>query len=158
MPSLHTRLITVIGLGAVAVAGCPGLRAGDVPDSEVQRRIEAREGASQRLPERMLETSPPVTGEAPTEFVEDVREDVARRTSAATADLRLVRDQAIIWSDGSLGCPQPGEVYPQLPIAGYWIVYQAAGRDFDYRVDDRGRFRLCEARPATLVPSGNPGN
>ena len=105
MPSLHTRLVTVIGFGAVVIAGCPGLQAGDVPDSEVQRRIEAREGASQRLPERMLETSPPVTGEAPTEFVEDVREDVARRTGAATADLRLVRDQAMIWSDGSLGCP-----------------------------------------------------
>lgn len=158
MPSLHTRLVTVIGLGAVAAAGCPAVPAGDVPDAEVQRRTEAREGAPQRLPERMLETSPPVTGETPTEIVEDVREDVARRTGAATADLRLVRDQAMIWSDGSLGCPQPGEVYPQLPIAGYWIVYQAAGRDFDYRVDDRGRFRLCEARPATRVPSGNPGN
>jgi len=158
MPRFHKRLATVIGLGSIAAAGCQGLRAGDVPDSEVQRRMEARDGASQRLPERVPEASWPVTGEAPAELVAKVRDDVMRRAGAATADLRLVRDQAMTWSDGSLGCPRPGDVYPQLLVAGYWIVFYAAGQDFDYRVDDRGRFRLCEPQRPTLSPPGDPGN
>ncbi len=94
--------------------------------------------------ERVPQPAPPVTGEAPAEVLGRVRLDLAARTMRDTAALQPVRDEAVTWSDGALGCPRFGEVYPQVTTHGYWIVFEVDGRDFDYRVDARGRFRLCE--------------
>jgi len=94
--------------------------------------------------ERVPEPPPPVTGEAPVEVLERIRADLAARTKLDTKTLKPLRDEAVTWSDGALGCPRFGEVYPQLPTHGYWIVFELDGRQYDYRVDARGRFRLCE--------------
>jgi hypothetical protein len=94
--------------------------------------------------ERVPEPPRPVTGEAPVEVLERIRADLAARTKLDTKTLKPLRDEAVTWSDGALGCPRFGELYPQLPTQGYWIVFEAGGRQYDYRVDGRGRFRLCE--------------
>jgi len=94
--------------------------------------------------ERVPEPPPPVTGEAPAEVLERIRADLAARTKRNAKALKPIRDEAVTWSDGALGCPRFGEVYPQLPTKGYWIVFELDGRQYDYRVDARGRFRLCE--------------
>lgn len=94
--------------------------------------------------ERVPEPPPPVTGEAPVEVLERIRADLAARTKLDTKTLKPLRDEAVTWSDGALGCPRFGELYPQLPTQGYWIVFEVGGRQYDYRVDGRGRFRLCE--------------
>lgn len=147
--SLSTSLVSALGLGALAVAGCQGSRASDQTPDEVQRRIEARGAAPPRLPERVAEPAAPVTGEAPADLLSRVREDLMRRTGVTEQALRLIRDQAVTWSDGSLGCPRPGEVYPQVLVPGYWIVFVLGDREFDYRADGSGRFRLCEPRLAS---------
>ena len=95
-------------------------------------------------------------GEAPADLVAKVRADAARRSDEATGELQLVRDEAVTWNDGSLGCPRAGEVYPQVPVAGYWIVFLAVGREFDYRVDNRGRYRLCESSQPMDPPAASP--
>jgi hypothetical protein len=94
--------------------------------------------------ERVPEPSPPVTGEAPAEVLERIRADLAARTKRDTKTLEPIRDEAVTWSDGALGCRRLGEMYPQLPTQGFWIVFEIEGRQYDYRVDSRGRFRLCE--------------
>lgn len=154
MTRSRTGLAALLGCGALVAAGCHGSRASDAFSAEAERRAQAREGVSNRLPELVPEAAPPALGEAPAELLARVQEDIARRTGVTEPGARLVRDQAMTWSDGSLGCPQPGEVYPQVLVPGYWIVFHAAGRDFDYRVDDRGRFRLCEPRPLAAPGTG----
>jgi len=67
-----------------------------------------------------------------------------RRQDHLDWTLEPTRDEAVTWSDGALGCPRFGELYPQLPTQGFWIVFEIEGRQYDYRVDSRGRFRLCE--------------
>lgn len=121
------RLLPVV----TALAAC------SVPDGQVGVQ------AGDRF-ERVPEPPPPVTGEAPAEVLERIRADLAMRTERDTKALKPVRDEAVTWSDGALGCPRFGEVYPQLPTRGYWIVFELDGRQYDYRVDARGRFRLCE--------------
>lgn len=95
------------------------------------------------LPERVPPAPPAATGESPPDLVGRIRMDVERRTGACASCLRVVRDQAMTWSDGSLGCPELGNTYPQRPVSGYWVVIRHDDRDYDYRVDDRGVFRLC---------------
>lgn len=129
----------------VLLQGCVGAQAGDEPVDAKTGRVEARGTSSKPLPERIPAPRAPVMGEAPADLVAQVREDATRRSGADPSAVRLIRDEAVTWSDGSLGCPRPGEFYTQAPVPGYWIVFDVAGRNFDYRSDGRGNFRLCES-------------
>ncbi len=55
----------------------------------------------------------------------------------------MVRAESAVWNDGALGCPEPGMMYTQALVNGYWVVIDAAGQNYDFRVDSRGNFRLC---------------
>jgi hypothetical protein len=30
-----------------------------------------------------------------------------------------------VWNDGSLGCPEPGMMYTQALVNGYWLIIEA---------------------------------
>ena len=120
------------------------------------RRLAVGQESTKPLPARVPQSQPPVTGEAPKDLLARVREDVLRRTGADPATLRVVRDESVTWSDGSLGCPRKGEAYPQMLVEGYWIVFEAAGRKYDYRADATGQFRLCEGAVRTAPAERAP--
>jgi hypothetical protein len=113
------------------------------------------------LPERVPQDTPSVNGEAPEDVLSPIIADVRERTGAESAEIEVVRRQSITWNDGSLGCPQPGMVYTQALVDGYWVVLSYQGQEFDYRVNDRGAFFLCEkpTLPGIGLPGGgNPDN
>lgn len=88
-----------------------------------------------------------IIGPLPDELQGQLMADIAQRMGdgeSARVNLTLVRAEPVIWPDGSLGCPQPGVFYTQALVEGMWVVYDAGGALFDYRVDQRGRFFLCE--------------
>lgn len=89
-------------------------------------------------------TAPPVLGEVPDEILAEILEDAARRTGVDIDQLDVIRSEFVEWSDGSLGCPEPGEYYTQATVPGYWVEIDAPDRLLDYRVTDSGNFRLCE--------------
>lgn len=89
-------------------------------------------------------TLAPVVGEAPATLRESIEADLEQRTGVARADFEYVRAEAVMWNDGSLGCPQPGMAYTQALVPGYWIVIRAGGAEFDYRAAESGYFVLCE--------------
>ncbi len=93
----------------------------------------------------------PVTGEVPEAVLASILEDAARRTGADPATAKVVRAEAVTWSDGSLGCPEPGMFYTQALVDGYWVVVELGGVTLDYRVGSRGAFRLCE-QPSPGAP------
>jgi hypothetical protein len=86
----------------------------------------------------------PVNGEVPERVLAAILEDAARRTGADPATATILRAEAVTWSDGSLGCPEPGMFYTQALVDGYWVVLELGGTTLDYRVGARGAFRLCE--------------
>ena len=43
------------------------------------------------------------------------------------ADIKAMCVEPVTLSDGSLGCPQPGEFYTQVLVRGYWIVFDVEG-------------------------------
>jgi hypothetical protein len=77
--------------------------------------------------------------------------DAAMRAGVGTEEVRVAKAQHTTWSDGSLGCPKPGEMYTQALVDGWWIVLEAGGTSYDYRTSDRGGFKLCEQ------PGASPG-
>jgi hypothetical protein len=91
-----------------------------------------------------VSTPDPVVGEVPEELLAAVLEDAETRAAAEEADLVVLRAEAVTWNDGSLGCPQPGMMYTQAPVDGYWVVLKSGSQEFDYRVTGHGFFTLCE--------------
>lgn len=107
-----------------------------------------------KMPERVPPTEPitPVTGEVPAEFLESIVKDLAQRTGVAPANVTVIQDQEIVWNDGSLGCPKPGEFYTQALVNGYWVILEVDGARYDYRVAASGYFFICERG----IPPGPP--
>lgn len=91
------------------------------------------------------------SGEVPEQYLEQVIADAARRTGVPAERIEVIRAEAVQWRDSSLGCPEPGMTYLQVIVDGYWVVLAAGGEELDYRMDDRGNYRLCD-RPTTRPP------
>jgi len=96
--------------------------------------------------ERVPGTSPaaPVTGEAPSALLDEIIADLMTRKNIRREEIAVTRAEAVIWPDGSLGCPRPGEMYTQATVEGYWIVLRWAEKEFDYRASAKGQFLLCK--------------
>jgi len=69
--------------------------------------------------------------------------DAAQRAGVPQGDLKVIGWEAVDWPDASLGCPQPGFVYPQVVTPGFKIEVGAGDVSLDYRSDRRGAFTLC---------------
>lgn len=70
--------------------------------------------------------------------------DLAGRLGVAAADISIVSAEAVEWSDGSLGCPQPGMMYPQVITPGVRVVLGAGGNEYAYHGDTQGVLFYCE--------------
>ena len=131
------RTILTIGAATIVVAACTANSgaggseppASSVPAGSVGSRPcgRRRRGAPARIDHRADRRSTP------------------RRASAWTRrEVTIVDAHAETWSDGSLGCPQPGMMYTQALVEGYQVIVEANGTQLDYRGGGQGGFRLCE--------------
>jgi hypothetical protein len=94
-----------------------------------------------------------VIGEVPQDLLDAILADAEAETGANQNEFALVRAEAVTWSDGSLGCPEPGMMYTQALVDGYWVVLEHGDRTLDYRATTRGYFALCEQGfPAMPAP------
>jgi len=70
--------------------------------------------------------------------------DLANRLSIDRNIVEVVSAQSVVWPDRSLGCPQPGMVYPQVLAEGYHIELRVKGQVYSYHGGEgRGPF-LCK--------------
>ncbi len=68
---------------------------------------------------------------------------VAAESGLTPGQLIVISLEAMNFADGSLDCPQPGMVYPQVITPGYWVLLEGGSQSFDVRVSgDRGR--ICD--------------
>ena len=72
--------------------------------------------------------------------------DAAKRFNVAESAVVLSRAEQVTWSDGSLGCPQPGLKYTQMLVAGYRVVATTTAGALTYHTDSRGNVVNCAAR------------
>ena len=109
-------------------------------------------------PERVLptETRPLVTGEVPAELLDALKTDLIERTGTTLDEIKVLQAQVMIWSDGSLGCPQPGVLYTQALVNGYWVILEVGDQLYDYRLADTGYFFLCQSEFPAAAPQGTP--
>jgi hypothetical protein len=83
---------------------------------------------------------------------EQARAEAARRLRAQPSEFNIVAIEAVQWSDSSLGCRRPGEMYLQVVSSGYTVVLERQGQR--HRVNVAGsRAVLCnnDARGGSLA-------
>lgn len=119
------RLLLCLAL--LSLAGCPTTK---TRDTATEEPVPTEKNAT-------------VGSAVPDELMSEIRADLVARTGSDRG-ITITRAEAVVYNDGSLGCPEPGRMYTQALVNGYWVVLEQDGRRFDYRASGRGYFRLCK--------------
>ncbi|HUP17474.1 MAG TPA: hypothetical protein VM848_15670 [Acidimicrobiia bacterium] len=81
--------------------------------------------------------------QVPESMLSSVIEDAASRQSVGLAAVTVLSGQPVDWSDGSLGCPEPGMSYTQVLTPGYLVMVDAGGATLEYHLNQQGAFKQC---------------
>lgn len=69
--------------------------------------------------------------------------DHAERLDVAVEDVTVEGWAEVTWSDGSIGCPEPGMMYTQALVPGYQLVLGVDGRLASYHAARDKPFAYC---------------
>ena len=72
-----------------------------------------------------------------------VIEDAASKQNVGVVAVTVLSGQPVDWSDGSLGCPEPGMSYVQVLTPGYLVLVDAGGVTLEYHLNQQGGFKQC---------------
>jgi len=71
--------------------------------------------------------------------------DAARRFALSENEVVLVDAERVTWSDGSMGCPEPGTMYTQMLVSGFRVSAKTSAGQMQYHTDSRGSVVTCAA-------------
>lgn len=128
-----------------ALAGAIGVASVEAAAAENRPKVELRRGSVAARPRE---------DESRDAVVNAVRADAALLTGFEPALVRQLSVDEVVWSDGSLGCPQLGVMSTQALVPGWRIRLQAGDRVLDYHASRRGHWLLCPNAPP---PAPTPG-
>ena len=77
-------------------------------------------------------------------LVDLAKRDLAQRLDVEISPITLVSYEEVVWPDTSLGCPQPGMAYRQIPQDGVRIQLSFEGTTYDYHGGGGRDPFLCE--------------
>jgi hypothetical protein len=83
-------------------------------------------------------------GGVPEEMLVAVVDQAASGAGVDPSEVEVMTAEAVTWSDGSLGCPEPGMSYTQALVPGYRVVVEIAGEQLSFHSDASGHFTFCE--------------
>jgi hypothetical protein len=78
------------------------------------------------------------------EEVEAAIADASERFGVPEAEVAVAGALRVVWSDGSLGCPEDGMMYTQALVPGYLLTLEIAGQRVAYHGADGDLPSLCE--------------
>lgn len=84
------------------------------------------------------------------------RKDLAGRLGVAEDEIEFVEHRNVTWSDGAIGCPEPGMMYTQALVPGIWIHFRVAGEDHVYHGTRGGEPFYCPADRADPPADSDP--
>jgi hypothetical protein len=82
-------------------------------------------------------------------------QDYAKRMNVGVEDVTVEGFAAVTWSDGSLGCPQPGMMYTQALVPGYQLVLSVDGTLASYHSAQGKPFSYCASPTAPAQTNPN---
>lgn len=105
-------------------------------------------------------SQPSSPGSDGSETIDAAVADLADRLDIDPGDIDVESHETVVWNDGSLGCPRPGEVYTQALVEGSRTVLMVDGRRYFYHAADGRAPFLCEnpelaPGPGVTLPPDN---
>ena len=119
----------------------PTLPAADLPNAEA---------VATPLP---VEAAPVLPLDSPP--VQSAVADLSTQLGVAADEITVLRAEPVIWSDGSLGCPQPDMMYTQALVDGVFIQLQVGDAIYSYHGGGSQDPFLCESA-APVAPGELP--
>lgn len=141
MQNLLTRGL-LVSLGALLVVAC-------VPPAPI-------------VPQSPVATFVPGSTEEATvlatqdEVVARAVEDLAQRLDVASDEIEVREVRAVVWSDGSLGCPQPGVGATAAEEEGLLIILQSDNKVYHYHSGHAQEPFWCEPRNVIVPTPATP--
>jgi hypothetical protein len=89
-------------------------------------------------------------------LIAKAKDDLAQRLSIPVDQINGIDVKSVIWSNSSLGCPQPGMLYAEVLTPGFLILLSANGQEYEYHAGKASDIFYCE-NPTPPV-EGMPGN
>ncbi|MGH3355895.1 MAG: hypothetical protein ACRDOJ_08345 [Nocardioidaceae bacterium] len=129
---IRYAVVLAVAAATLAVGGCGG--SATEPGAPPQTRAAE--------PEETM-TDQPSAG--PDQGVVTVAvHDLARRLEIGTDEISVVSVEEVTWRDGSIGCPKPGMMYPQVLTDGSRVVLETGGQRYEYHAGGRRTAFLCD--------------
>ena len=101
----------------------------------------------------------PILPAAPSELldrlIEQAIQDLAQRLSISAGQISIIQAREVVWSDSSLGCPQPGMMYLMVLSPGFQIILSDGSREYHYHASQVSPVFYCEnpSPPASGAPA-----
>ena len=157
---MRTHWISLIILLTLALSGCGASQAGGPESPDLPVTSPTQEPPSTLLPvvltqgdTTQMNPSLPTRSAAGLEgLIAKAREDLAQRLSISPDQISLVEAAMAVWPDSSMGCPQPGMEYLQVPEDGALIILRAEGNLYEYHTGGRRGLFLCEKKYKSPSP------
>jgi hypothetical protein len=83
------------------------------------------------------------TAQVPRDVRRAVVADAAKRFGVSANAVVITRAEQVTWSDGSLGCPEPGRMYTQALVPGFRLTATSSAGALVYHSDGQGRVVTC---------------
>jgi hypothetical protein len=153
MPRLRTSLILAILF--LAATAC-GEGAGE--DGGGSATTSSPDSSGTPSPDITGTTTPATTDGERGAVVDQAVSDLAERLGVDSAEIEVASFERVTWNDGSLGCPQPGEMYTQALVEGTLTILSIDGEEYRYHSGRRDAPFLCEqdrvatSRPPSTAP------
>lgn len=144
---MSRKIRLVLAVGAIVLAACG--EAGEPAGTTLADVTTTSEQTTTTIPPTVESTMPEIPpsnpDSAPETVVEKAILDLVARTGVSPESVTIVGAEAKTWSDGSLGCPQPGMSYTQALVDGSRVLLEADGRLYAYHAGSEGEPFLCES-------------
>ena len=89
------------------------------------------------------ETPPAIPAEIQN-LVQNAKLDLAARLAVDPDQVQVVRAEAVVWPNSSLGCPQPGMLYMEVLTPGYLILLSANAQPYEYHAGKNSDAFYCQ--------------
>jgi hypothetical protein len=149
MPKAFARIVWTIAVAA-PLAACggeqPAVKTGIAPPTRIPAGAVPAGPAGVAVPAASI----------PRQVRRAVVADAAMRFKVAESAVVVTQAERVTWSDASLGCPEPGQMYAQTMVDGFRVVATTVAGSLTYNTDGGGKVVNCGPARRPGVRSATP--
>ena len=149
-----TQIVLLFSLVAIMIAACtpyqeptPALPTVELPTGELPDKFDKLTPIAP-IEKDPIDMTPISLDDLPAELrqvAEEAMTALEEELSIQKSQIEVISIQSVVWSDSSLGCPQPDMNYLMVLTEGYRVVLAVDGEPYYYHANKNGYGIICES-------------